>query len=74
MGVAVFVVEQNASMALSIANRGYVIQKGHIVLADTATNLLNNELMRRAYLGVTDTTSDEEEVVFEDVVFTEEES
>ncbi len=50
-GTAVLVVEQNASMALSIANRGYVLQTGAIVLADTAENLLGNEMMQRAYLG-----------------------
>jgi branched-chain amino acid transport system ATP-binding protein len=38
-------------MALSIANRGYVLQTGRLVLADTAQNLLNNEAMRKAYLG-----------------------
>ena len=47
----VFVVEQNANMALSIADRGYVIQTGEVVLADTAQNLLSNPLMREAYLG-----------------------
>jgi len=50
-GTTVFVVEQNASMALSIADRGYVLQTGSIVLADTAQNLLNNEMMQKAYLG-----------------------
>lgn len=50
-GTAVLVVEQNASMALSIADRGYVLQTGSIVLADTAKNLLGNEMMQRAYLG-----------------------
>lgn len=50
-GVTVFVVEQNANMALSIAARGYVLQTGRIVLADTAENLLNNEHLRKAYLG-----------------------
>jgi branched-chain amino acid transport system ATP-binding protein len=50
-GTTVFVVEQNANMALSIANRGYVLQTGQIVLADTADNLLSNPLMREAYLG-----------------------
>jgi branched-chain amino acid transport system ATP-binding protein len=50
-GTAVFVVEQNANMALSIADRGYVLQSGAIVLADTAENLRNNEMMREAYLG-----------------------
>jgi branched-chain amino acid transport system ATP-binding protein len=51
LGRTVFVVEQNANMALSIADRGYVIQTGQVVLADTAENLLNNPLMREAYLG-----------------------
>lgn len=50
-GTTVFVVEQNANMALSIADRGYVLQTGTIVLADTAQNLLNNEMMQKAYLG-----------------------
>jgi len=50
-GTIVFVVEQNANMALSIAGRGYVLQTGSIVLSDTAQNLLNNEMMKRAYLG-----------------------
>lgn len=51
LGTTIFVVEQNANMALSIADRGYVLQTGQIVLADTAENLLNNPLMREAYLG-----------------------
>ncbi len=50
-GTTIFVVEQNANMALSIAHRGYVLQTGRIVLADTAQNLLHNEMMRQAYLG-----------------------
>ena len=50
-GTAVFIVEQNANMALSIADRGYVLQTGRIVLNDTAQNLLNNEQLRKAYLG-----------------------
>ena len=50
-GTTVFVVEQNANMALSIADRGYVLQTGQIVLADTAANLLANPQMRQAYLG-----------------------
>lgn len=50
-GTTIFVVEQNANMALSIADRGYVLQTGSIVLADTARNLLNNEMMKKAYLG-----------------------
>jgi branched-chain amino acid transport system ATP-binding protein len=51
LGTTIFVVEQNANMALSIAHRGYVLQTGEIVLADTAENLLNNPQMREAYLG-----------------------
>ena len=50
-GVTIFMVEQNANMALSIADRGYVLQTGRLVLADAAQNLLNNEEMRKAYLG-----------------------
>lgn len=50
-GVTVFLVEQNASMALSLADRGYVLQTGKIVLTDTAKNLLTNDLVRQAYLG-----------------------
>jgi len=50
-GVTVFLVEQNASMALSLADRGYVLQTGQIVLSDTAPNLLTNDLVRQAYLG-----------------------
>jgi branched-chain amino acid transport system ATP-binding protein len=51
LGTAIFVVEQNANMALSIADRGYVLQTGQIVLADTAQGLLTNPQMREAYLG-----------------------
>lgn len=50
-GVTVFLVEQNASMALSLADRGYVLQTGKIVLSDSAANLLTNDLVRQAYLG-----------------------
>jgi branched-chain amino acid transport system ATP-binding protein len=50
-GTTIFIVEQNATMALSIAHRGYVLQTGRIVLADTAANLLMNEQLKRAYLG-----------------------
>ena len=50
-GTTVFMVEQNANMALSIADYGYVLQTGKIVLADTARNLLANPEMRQAYLG-----------------------
>jgi branched-chain amino acid transport system ATP-binding protein len=51
LGITVFMVEQNATLALSIADRGYVIQNGRIVLADTAEQLLGNAQMRTAYLG-----------------------
>jgi branched-chain amino acid transport system ATP-binding protein len=50
-GTTIFMVEQNANLALSIADRGYVLQTGRIVLADTAQNLLQNEMMQKAYLG-----------------------
>jgi branched-chain amino acid transport system ATP-binding protein len=50
-GTTVFVVEQNANMALSIADRGYVLQTGRIVLSDTAEGLVANPQMRQAYLG-----------------------
>ena len=50
-GTTVFMVEQNANMALSIADRGYVLQTGRIVLNDTAQGLLDNPQMRQAYLG-----------------------
>lgn len=48
---SMFIVEQNATMALSVADRGYVLQNGRIVIGDTAQNLLNSELIRKAYLG-----------------------
>jgi branched-chain amino acid transport system ATP-binding protein len=50
-GTTILMVEQNANMALSIADRGYVLQTGEIVLSDTAQNLLNNPSMQKAYLG-----------------------
>jgi branched-chain amino acid transport system ATP-binding protein len=49
-GIGILLVEQNANMALSIAARGYVLQGGRIVLHDTAQNLVNNPMMRKAYL------------------------
>ncbi len=51
-GTTILLVEQNALMALSIANRGYVIQTGEIVLSDTAESLKNNEMVRKSYLGI----------------------
>lgn len=50
-GTTILMVEQNANMALSIADRGYVLQTGEIVLDDSAQNLLNNPGMQKAYLG-----------------------
>jgi branched-chain amino acid transport system ATP-binding protein len=50
-GVAVLVVEQNANVSLSIADRGYVLQTGRIVLADSAKALLQHEDLKKAYLG-----------------------
>jgi branched-chain amino acid transport system ATP-binding protein len=51
-GATVLLVEQNAQMALAIANRGYVIQTGQIVLQDSAENLQKNEMVQKAYLGI----------------------
>ena len=50
-GVAVLMVEQNATMALSIADRGYVLATGSLVLSGTAGDLLKSEDLKRAYLG-----------------------
>jgi branched-chain amino acid transport system ATP-binding protein len=52
LGTTVLLVEQNALMALSIAHRGYVMETGTIVLADTAANLQKNEQVQKAYLGI----------------------
>jgi len=51
-GITVVVVEQNAAMALAVADRGYVLQSGRVVLSGTAQQLLDNPQMKRAYLGV----------------------
>ncbi|KAA3629094.1 MAG: ATP-binding cassette domain-containing protein, partial [Proteobacteria bacterium] len=51
-GITVFLVEQNAGKALSIADRGYVIETGRIVLSDTGPALLGNREVQAAYLGV----------------------
>ncbi len=51
-GTTILLVEQNALMALSIANRGYVLQTGEITLTDTAQNLKNNPMVQKAYLGM----------------------
>jgi branched-chain amino acid transport system ATP-binding protein len=50
-GVAILVVEQNANVSLSIADRGYVLQTGRIVLSGAASTLLQHEDLRKAYLG-----------------------
>ncbi len=50
-GVAILMVEQNATMALSIADRGYVLSTGEIVLSGPASELLRSEDLKRAYLG-----------------------
>ncbi len=50
-GTTIFMVEQNANMALSIANRAYVLQTGQVVLSGTASELRQNPLIREAYLG-----------------------
>ena len=50
-GTTVLLIEQNAHMALSVANRGYVIESGRIVLEDDAKALLGNDQVRKAYLG-----------------------
>jgi branched-chain amino acid transport system ATP-binding protein len=49
-GIGILLVEQNANMALSIADRGYVLQGGRVVLHDAAANLVNHPMMRAAYL------------------------
>lgn len=50
-GVTVFLVEQNANRALQIADRGYVLETGKVVLEDSGANLLTNDEVRKAYLG-----------------------
>jgi branched-chain amino acid transport system ATP-binding protein len=50
-GVTVFLVEQNANKALQVADRGYVLENGRVVLQDTGANLLVNDQVRKAYLG-----------------------
>ena len=50
-GVAILVVEQNANVSLGIADRGYVLQTGNVVLADRADALLANDDLKKAYLG-----------------------
>jgi branched-chain amino acid transport system ATP-binding protein len=51
-GTTILLVEQNARMALAIADRGYVLQTGGIVLTDTAEKLKKNEMVQKSYLGI----------------------
>jgi branched-chain amino acid transport system ATP-binding protein len=51
-GITMLIVEQNVVSALSISDRGYVVQNGSVLLADEAKNLLTNEMVRAAYLGL----------------------
>ena len=48
----IFLVEQNANMALKVAHRGYVMETGKVSMTDTAANLLANDEVRKAYLGI----------------------
>jgi branched-chain amino acid transport system ATP-binding protein len=50
-GVTILLVEQNANQALRIADRGYVLENGHVLYQDTAPALLGDDRIRRAYLG-----------------------
>jgi len=50
-GTTILLVEQNARMALSVADRGYVLETGHVVLTAPASDLLQNDAVRKAYLG-----------------------
>lgn len=58
-GIPILLVEQNVYLSLAVANRGYVLETGSIVLTDTSANLLNNEMVKKAYLGI----EEEEEAV-----------
>jgi branched-chain amino acid transport system ATP-binding protein len=51
-GTTVFLVEQNANLALKTAHRGYVMENGRIIMEDTSENLLANEEVKKAYLGM----------------------
>jgi branched-chain amino acid transport system ATP-binding protein len=51
-GITMLIVEQNVVSGLSIADRGYVVQNGSIILEDSSKNLLNNDMVRAAYLGL----------------------
>jgi branched-chain amino acid transport system ATP-binding protein len=51
-GTTILLVEQNARMALTVADRGYVVQMGRIVMSDSAGGLLQNDQVRQTYLGI----------------------
>lgn len=51
-GLPILLVEQNSKAALQVANRGYVLEVGELVLEDTAENLLHNEAIKKSYLGM----------------------
>ena len=51
-GTTILLVEQNATMALSVANRGYVLQTGQIIIHDSSEALKQNEMVQKAYLGI----------------------
>jgi branched-chain amino acid transport system ATP-binding protein len=51
-GTTILLVEQNARIALQVADRGYVIQTGEVILSDSANNLRQNETVRKSYLGI----------------------
>jgi branched-chain amino acid transport system ATP-binding protein len=51
-GVSIILVEQNAELALELARHGYVLEAGHIVLEGEAGSLMNNDHVRKAYLGI----------------------
>ena len=50
-GLTILLTEQNALRALQLANRGYILQDGRVVIEDTAVNLMKNNLVKKAYLG-----------------------
>lgn len=50
-GLTILLTEQNALRALQLANRGYILQEGRVILEDKAENLIKNDLVRKAYLG-----------------------
>jgi len=51
-GVTILLVEQNAKMALQISDRGYVLETGSIILKERASNLISDEKVKKAYLGL----------------------